>query len=244
MRASQPEDLRKGPAHDDVRSSVDQRIDRFPPWIVDILVVRAIQDEERFGRHRGMQRPQFAAAEIGPCRVLRIGEVNHPGAFVDPLDQMADRGAKALIGDRADLGVIGEGVVGCLGITVLAAQHLGPGAKIDPRQTRQEVVRPVADRDLRRVDTEEGRDLGRQDAVDILGVPFEMSRRLAGRFDRLRARPEHAFVGIQQQVGRRQPVVPGVGHIGLDLANARPGGLNAHGCPRGMTLSHYKAAQL
>ncbi len=37
----------------------------------------------------------------------------------------------------------------------------------------------VADRDFRRRDAEEGRDLGRQGAVDILAVAFETSRCLA-----------------------------------------------------------------
>ncbi len=227
-RAGQPENLRKGPAHDDVRCAVDQRMDRLPPRIVDIFVVGAIQHEEGLGRYRGMQFLQFIAAKVGTRGVLRIGEVDHPRVLVDPVDQMADRGAEALIGNRADIGVVGEGVVGRLGVTVLAAQHLGPGAKIYPRQTRQKIVRAVADRNLRRVDAEEGRDLGRQQSVDILGVPFKTPRRFARRFDRQRARPEHAFVGIQQQVRRRQPLILGFGHIGFDLANARPGGLNGH----------------
>ena len=139
-----------------------------------------------------------------PHRVVRIGEIEQPGAFA--LRQRQQRlGILAIvhIGCRRQAPAGSRDLVVEGGIGALRGRHRRAGRDEHPRHGAEQPVDPLADRDVGGRDAELRRQRLLQIVVFGIAVFPILGRRRAHRVDGLGRRAEQAFIGAQP--GPEQP---------------------------------------
>jgi len=95
-------DLRKRPRHRDVRGFIHQLDPRFVIVAADEFGIGRVDHQQHRRRQPGMEAFQFAARDIGPGRVVGIGDEHDLGLGVDAFQRRVDVEGQILLrhGDR------------------------------------------------------------------------------------------------------------------------------------------------
>ena len=227
-QAGKAMDLREGPGHHHVLGAAGELHAALVVVAPHIFGIGGIDDEEHVGRQGRMQAPHLAEGDVGPGRIVRIGDVDEARPRRDPREDGIDVGRQVLLrrhhrrrAGRLDRDRIDEEAV--LGVNRLVTRlEEGIGEQVE------DVVRTGAADDPAGIQAEGIADRLAKRRRAAVGIEMELLRgRLVGG-DRRGARAERRLVGGELVQLRPAGRLGAARHIRRDVEDAA-----ARGRPRG-----------
>ena len=193
----QPVDLGEGVRHHGVFGGRHQFDAELVIVARHVVGIGGVEHQQHMRRQAGAQPLDLVERQIGPGRVVRVGEPHQLGARRHPREDRVDVGGEVGLGRDDVLGAVRHRRDRVHQKAVRGGDRLVAMAEIGVRQQIEDFVRAGAADDAVGVEPEGAADRLAQHPRGAFRIVLQMRRRLLVDFHRLRRRPERGLVGRQ-----------------------------------------------
>ena len=173
-------------------------------------------------RQAGMQAPNLAAGQMAARRVVGIGQHDDPGARGHGRQESVDIGQEIAVAHGHRPGAFHEGVLGELLIATGRIDQLVARPQVGAGEAGEQLVGAGAAGDAGRIEAEARGDRRGEIVVLRLRIEVPLGHGPMGGLDRVRARPQGAFVGGEQGGAGHAVHVRQLDHMAGEIQHARP----------------------